>query len=105
MRKKHGPDFKRELIQVESCKTCRGTGVRKGISFQLPCEACAGVGWIARGGSEAPIEDIARALGARMAKAERQLAERAQIAAITRRARDAEWNNEKGPGGSHYRGD
>lgn len=105
MLKRHGPDFKRELIPVESCRACKGTGNREGISYQLPCEACAGVGWIARAGVEAPIEDIARALGARMLKAERQLAERAQIAAVARRSRDAEWNNEKGPGGSHYRGD
>lgn len=105
MPKKHGPEFKRELIQVESCKVCRGSGVEEGIRYQLPCMGCAGVGWIARGGAEATIEDIARALGARMTKAERQLAERAQIAAITRSSGDVEWNNRKGPGGSHYRGD
>lgn len=105
MRKKHGPDFTRELVQVESCKICRGKGVTRPLFYDRPCIACSAVGWVARGGVEVPIEDIARALGARMAKAERQLAERAQIAAVTRRTRDAEWNNEKGPGGSHYRGD
>lgn len=105
MRKKHGPDFARELVQVESCKACRGRGVTRPVFYDLPCDACRGVGWVARGGAEVPIEDIARALGARMTKAERQLAEKAQIAAVTRRTWDAEWNNEKGPGGSHYRGD
>lgn len=104
MQKKHGPDFKRAVIQVETCKVCRGAAVSQGISYELPCEGCSGVGWVASGGAEAPIEDIARALGIRAAKAERSLGERAQIGRLAG-GRDNKWNNGKGPGGSHFTGD
>lgn len=105
MQKKHGPDFKRAVIQVETCKVCRGAAVTQGICYELPCEGCAGVGWVARGGDPAPIEDIARALGVRAVKAERELAVRAQLSRLSRTGGDDEWNNRKGPGGSHFRGD
>ncbi|WP_236225363.1 hypothetical protein [Pseudomonas pseudonitroreducens] len=50
------------------------------------------------------MEEIARALGAKVNKAENDLAERIRISVIAGN-KDSEWNNKKGPGGSHYRGD
>lgn len=104
MPKKSGPDFKKELVPVQRCRTCMSKGVVEGIFYQLPCEDCKGIGWVAQPGHEASLEEIARALGAKVNKVESDLAERIRISVIADKS-DSEWNNKKGPGGSHYRGD
>lgn len=104
MSKKRGPDFKREQIQVERCRPCRGTGTVEGVFYQLPCNDCGGVGWVARGLIGVSIWDLAWALGQRANKAENDLSERIRCSILAGN-KDSEWNNKKGPGGSHYRGD
>lgn len=104
MPKKHGPDFKREQIQVERCRPCRGSGTVEGVFYQLPCQDCGGVGWVARGMTGVSMHDLAWALGQRANKAENELSERIRISIIADKKGD-EWNNKKGPCGSHFRGD
>ncbi|WP_425327657.1 hypothetical protein [Pseudomonas nitroreducens] len=104
MPKKHGPEFNREQIQVERCRPCRGSGTVQGGFYQLPCDDCAGVGWVARGIEGVSMHDLAWALGQRANKAENDLSERIRCSIIAGNS-DSEWNNKKGPGGSHYRGD
>lgn len=104
MSKKRGPDFKREQIQVERCRPCRGTGTVEGVFYQLPCNDCGGVGWVARGLIGVSIWDLAWALGQRANKAENDLSERIRCSILAGN-KDSEWNNKKGSGGSHLAGD
>lgn len=103
MRKKHGPDFKREDIKVERCRDCRGKGTVTGVFYELPCTDCGGVGWVASGMIGVSMEDLAWALGQRANKAEHELAERIRTSVLA--GNGSQRNNRKGPGGSHYTGD
>lgn len=105
MPKKHGPDFKKEVGKVEGCRTCRTSGVKKGLFYELPCDDCKGVGWVAARGMELTIEEIARALGVRVNHAEQQLADRIRLSVLVGDSPNRVGNNRKGSGGSHFTGD
>lgn len=105
MPKKHGPDFKKEVGKVEGCRTCRTSGVKTGLFYELPCDDCNGVGWVAARGTELTMEEIARALGARVTHAEQQLADRIRLSVLIGDSTDRTRNNRRGPGASHFTGD
>ena len=105
MPKKHGPDLKKAAIEVQRCRSCRAKGVVQGIFYELPCEDCKGVGWVATGGAAVTIEQLAHALGKRADHAEHELAERIRTSTLAGVSPSRPWNNRKGPGGSHYTGD
>lgn len=104
MPKKHGPDFKKAPIEVQRCRSCRAKGVVQGVFYELPCEDCKGVGWVAAGGAAVTMEQLAYALGKRVDHAEHQLAQHLiKTPAGTEPVYHTE--NRRGPGGSRYVGD
>ncbi|MDF3932136.1 hypothetical protein [Pseudomonas citronellolis] len=99
--RKHGPDLLKDVPAIQRCRQCRGKGFTKGVFFELDCAGCDGTGWVALDGQ--PVGDavkLIRALGRRLDKVEQQAVDRAKASTW-----DAQDNNRRGAGGSHWTGD
>ena len=49
MQKGRGLGFRRERIELEQCWVCDGKAVIKGLSYELVCTDCNGLGWVVWG--------------------------------------------------------
>lgn len=104
MKKQHGPAFRRERTAIVECSTCRGTGLVKGMFYQLECADCDATGWLStKTGQPIPHPELVIELNYRLREAQ------AEIARASRHMGGAheqyEQNNRRGAGGTNYTGD
>ncbi len=103
--KRHGPAFKKELIELAQCPTCRGKAVTKSMFYELACVACNASGWVAAVTGEAlPLEELVTQLGLRLQAAQRHINELKHPRATGPEALYQE-GNRLGAGGINYTGD
>ncbi|WP_085696291.1 hypothetical protein [Pseudomonas sp. B26(2017)] len=105
MKKIHGPDLKKAVIDLAKCPACRGSGVVKPMFYELDCEGCHASGWVAADGFKPlTLQELVTQLNFKLKAAERQLADARRAVPVGASA-DYERNNRRGPGGTNYTGD
>ncbi|QXH64233.1 hypothetical protein [Pseudomonas azerbaijanorientalis] len=106
MQKGQGHGFKRQLIELEPCPTCKGKAVVKGLFYELICTACNGSGWVIWGSRLVLSSDeLVTQLSFKLQQAQRDI-ELLQMASSTSgQAEYYETNNRRGAGGTNYTGD
>lgn len=105
MKKSHGPDFKRRMIRLAECPSCRGRGVVQGVFHELDCDACDASGWIDRWTSQKlPLGELAAQLGMNLRAVLKQVEQLKNPQATGPEALYQE-GNRLGAGGINYTGD
>lgn len=105
MIKKHGPAFKRAVIELEKCPVCRGRAVTRGVFHELPCNHCNASGWVAAATGEAlALDELVTQLGMRLRAALRQIEQLKNPQASGPEA-TYQGSNRLGAGGTNYTGD
>lgn len=105
MIKKHGPAFKRAVIELEKCPVCRGRAVTRGVFHELPCNHCNASGWVAAATGEALVlDELVTQLGMRLRAALRQIEQLKNPQASGPEA-TYQGSNRLGAGGTNYTGD
>ncbi|SEI17145.1 hypothetical protein [Pseudomonas asplenii] len=105
MTRSHGPDFRKQVIDLVRCPTCRGRAVTKGLFFEMACTACNASGWVsAETGEALPLEELVTQLSIRLQAAEHQIA---KFNCFKPAGAEAQYNdnNRRGAGGTNYTGD
>lgn len=96
--KKHGPAFKKAVIELGKCPLCRGRAVIKGVFHEMACVQCNASGWVeALTGEALALEELVTQLNFKLQAAERQINE-------LRNPRRQQ-GNRLGAGGTNYTGD
>ena len=105
MNKKHGPAFKRAVIELEKCPVCHGRAVTQGLFHELPCDHCNASGWIVAATGEAlALDELVTQLSMRLQAALRQI-EQLKKPRATGPGAHYQGGNRLGAGGSNYTGD
>ncbi|WP_455887069.1 hypothetical protein [Pseudomonas rustica] len=105
MMKKHGPAFKKALIELGKCPLCRGRAVTMGTFYELPCEHCNASGWVvAATGQALPLDELVTQLSLRLQAANRQIEQLKNPQASGPEA-TYQGSNQRGAGGTNYTGD
>lgn len=105
MKKRHGPDFKKAVIDLAQCPECRGKAVIKPLFFEQPCDHCNASGFVAKATGEAlPLEELVTQLSMRLQAAHRQIEQLRNLQAQGPEA-TYQTNNRRGAGGTNYTGD
>jgi len=105
MRKRHGPAFKKAVIELEECPLCRGRTVTKGVFYELPCDHCNASGWVVAAAGEAlALDELVTQLSMRLQSARRRIE---QLRKPEARGPEAGYqgSNRRGAGGTNYTGD
>ncbi len=103
--KKHGPAFKKALIELGKCPLCRGRAVTMGTFYELPCEHCNASGWVvAATGQALPLDELVTQLSLRLQAANRQIEQLKNPQASGPEA-TYQGSNQRGAGGTNYTGD
>jgi len=103
--KKHGPAFKKAVIELEECPLCRGRAVTKGLFHELPCDHCNASGFVAAATGEAlALDELVTQLSMRLRAALQQI-ERLKKPQATGPGAHYQEGNRLGAGGSNYTGD
>jgi hypothetical protein len=101
MKKSHGPAFRKELIDLVQCPTCRGKAVTKSMFYELACTDCNASGWVAAESGEAlPLDELVTQLSLRLQAARRQI-ENLQNPRATGPEAIYQEGNRRGAGGSN----
>ncbi|WP_115086278.1 hypothetical protein [Pseudomonas wadenswilerensis] len=101
MMKRHGPAFKKAIIELTQCPACRGKAVIKGVFHDLACVQCNASGWVVASTGEAlPVDELVTQLSLRLQAAQRQINELKQPRATGPEAIYQD-NNRRGAGGSN----
>ncbi|MEE1866919.1 hypothetical protein [Pseudomonas auratipiscis] len=105
MMKKHGPAFKKEVIELAQCPACKGKAVIQGVFHQMACVQCNASGWVAAGTGDAlPVEELVTQLSLRLQAAQRHINELKHPRAVGPEALYQE-GNRLGGGGTNFTGD
>lgn len=100
--RRSGPDFRKQLVPLEACKTCQGKGVSRGLFYEMECDACNGAGLTGENGSPIDTQDLVVQLRLRLNLAKRQ------IKTLKEHIKGLQKPDEafgSGPGRAIYRGD
>lgn len=98
--KKHGPAFKKAVIELGKCPLCRGRAVTQGLFHELPCDHCNASGWVVAATGEAlALDELVTQLSMRLQAATRQIEQLKKPQASGPEAIYQE-GNRRGPGGS-----
>ncbi|MNE96215.1 hypothetical protein D3C80_1943870 [compost metagenome] len=101
MTKSHGPAFKKEVIELAQCPTCRGKAVIQGVFHQLACVQCNASGWVAAATGEAlALDELVTQLSMRLQAAQQHINELKHPRATGPEAIYQE-GNRRGAGGSN----
>lgn len=106
--KRHGPDFRKEIIPLATCPDCRGMAVIKGVFHELDCEACNASGWVRfDNGQKLDLQDLVTQLGFSLRLACKQIRDSAVRPVSYREGPESGYcqNNRRGAGGTNYTGD
>ncbi|WP_132842046.1 hypothetical protein [Pseudomonas putida] len=105
MMKKHGPAFKKAVIELDKCPLCRGKAVTQGLFHELPCDHCNASGWVVAATGEAlALDELVTQLSMRLRAALRQI-EQLKNSRATGPGAQYQEGNRLGAGGSNYTGD
>ncbi|WP_447869150.1 hypothetical protein [Pseudomonas putida] len=105
MMKKHGPAFKKAVIELGECPLCRGIAVTKGLFYELPCGHCNASGWVVAATGEAlALDELVTQLSMRLRAALRQIEQLKNPQASGPEA-TYQGSNRRGAGGTNYTGD
>ncbi|WP_414156551.1 hypothetical protein [Pseudomonas sp. BNK-30] len=105
MRKSHGPAFKKAVIELEECASCRGRAVTKGLFHELPCDHCNASGWVAAATGEAlALAELVTQLSLALQAANRQI-EQLKNPQASGPGATYQGSNRRGAGGTNYTGD
>jgi len=103
--KKHGPSFKKAVIELGECPLCRGRAVTQGLFHELPCDHCNASGFVAAATGEAlPLEELVTQLSLNLQAAVRQIEQLRKPQASGPEAA-YQGSNRRGAGGTNYTGD
>lgn len=103
--KKHGPAFKKAVIELEKCHLCRGRAVTKELFYELPCGHCNASGWVVAATGEAlALDELVTQLSMRLRAALRQIEQLKNPQASGPEA-TYQGSNRRGAGGTNYTGD
>lgn len=103
--KKHGPAFKKVVIELGKCPLCRGRAVTMGTFYELPCEHCNASGWVvAATGQALPLDELVTQLSLKLQAANRQIEQLKNPRASGPEA-TYQGSNQRGAGGTNYTGD
>lgn len=106
MKKRHGPAFKADQLDLAQCSICRGKAVVKGVFHELACVQCNASGWVsADTGDALPLEVLVIQLSIRLQAAEHQVELLKREPLISGPAAQYERNNRRGAGGTNFTGD
>ncbi|EPR3355220.1 hypothetical protein ACU4YT_000215 [Pseudomonas aeruginosa] len=97
--KKHGPDLTNKPRHLVPCPACNGHGQRRGVFYDIDCDACGAAGFV-DGVTGLALDQRDAVVQLRM-WVKRLLEEQRRKASMLAR----EENNRKGAGGAHFRGD
>lgn len=103
--KKHGPAFKKAVIELDKCPLCRGRAVTKELFYEMPCGHCNGSGWVEAATGEAlALDELVTQLSMRLQAATRQIE---QLKRPRPGGPEAGYQdgNRLGVGGTNYTGD
>jgi len=105
MRKRHGPDLKKAVIDLAQCPECRGRAVVKPLFYEQPCGRCNASGFVAKATGEAlPLEELVTQLSLRLQAATRLIEQLRQSRPSGPEAQYQD-GNRRGAGGTNYTGD
>ncbi|MBM3106172.1 hypothetical protein IIE18_13605 [Pseudomonas sp. V1] len=105
MKKRYGPAFRKETIELARCPACKGKAVIQGVFHRMACVQCNASGWVAAGTGEAlPVEELVTQLSLRLQAAQRHINELKHPRAAGPEALYQE-SNRLGAGGTNYTGD
>ncbi|RFQ01468.1 hypothetical protein D0O09_15415 [Pseudomonas putida] len=105
MMKKHGPAFKKALIELGKCPLCRGRAVTQGLFHELPCGHCNASGWVVAATGEAlALDELVTQLSLKLQAATRQIEQLKNPQASGPEA-TYQGSNRRGAGGTNYTGD
>ena len=103
--KKHGPAFKKAVIDLSECPLCRGKAVTQGLFHELPCAHCNASGWVVAATGEAlALDELVTQLSMRLRAALRQIKQLKRPQAGGPEA-GYQGSNRLGAGGTNYTGD
>jgi reverse gyrase len=103
--RKHGPAFKKAVIELDKCPVCRGRAATQGVFHELPCDHCNASGWVAAATGEAlALDELVTQLSMRLQAAQRHINELKHPRAIGPEALYQE-GNRLGAGGTNFTGD
>ncbi len=103
--KKHGPAFKKEVIELAQCPACKGKAVISGVFHQLACVQCNASGWVTAATGEAlALHELVTQLSMMLQAAHRQIQELKHPRTIGPGA-IYQAPNRRGAGGTNYTGD
>jgi len=103
--KKHGPAFKKAVIELAECPLCRGRAVTQGLFHELPCDHCNASGFVVAATGEAlALDELVTQLSMALHAARRQIEQFKNPRATGPEAQYQE-GNRLGAGGSNYTGD
>ncbi|HBP5733317.1 TPA: hypothetical protein ACGWQA_002440 [Pseudomonas aeruginosa] len=97
--KKHGPDLTNKPRHLVPCPACNGHGQRRGVFYDIDCAACGAAGFV-DGVTGLALEQRDAVVQLRMWVKRLLEEQRRQASRLAR-----EENNQRGAGGSHFRGD
>ncbi|WP_060515170.1 hypothetical protein [Pseudomonas sp. NBRC 111132] len=105
MMKKHGPAFKKAVIELAQCPLCRGRAVTKSLFYELPCDHCNASGFVAAATGEAlALDELVTQLSLALHAAHRQIEQLKNPQASGPEA-TYQGSNRRGAGGTNYTGD
>lgn len=103
--KKHGPAFRKAVIELGKCPLCRGRAVTMGTFYELPCDHCNASGFVVAATGEAlALDELVTQLSMALRAAHRQIDQLKNPRATGPGAQYQE-GNRLGAGGSNYTGD
>ncbi len=103
--KRHGPAFKKAVIELGKCPLCRGRAVTQGVSHELPCDHCNASGFVAAATGEAlALDELVTQLSLALQAAHRQIEQLKNPQASGPEA-TYQGSNRRGAGGTNYTGD
>jgi hypothetical protein len=103
VKKVHGPSFRKTVRPLRECSACRGTGLAKGMFYEMDCAACNASGWVcAETGQALELPELVLQLNMKLRAMARDLAQAGHPGGAQQQY---EQNNRRGAGGSNYTGD
>jgi len=103
MSRSHGPALVRSLIPLTDCPSCAGNGLIKGVFYDLDCIGCHSSGYVhAQTLEVVPLEQLVVQLGRMARRGGAQITGKNPTRLIVDEYQTA---NNRGPGGSSYKGD
>jgi hypothetical protein len=99
----HGPDFRKAVRPLRECSACRGTGLVKGMFYEMDCAACNASGWVcAETGQALELPELVLQLNMKLRAMARDLSKAGHQGGPQRQY---EQNNRRGAGATNFTGD